>query len=124
MAARLVRGTAGFVGAKVALDEICFGPIHVAGYFAAVVLAEGGSLADVKAKVASDFGATYAAELAFWPAFQAANFWRVPPRHQLLAVNAACLLDAVFLAWVSSSDDWVAAGRAALGLSAGKAAKA
>ena len=107
------------MAAKVGLDEVCFGPVHVAGYFAAVVLAEGGTLADVRAKLASDFGPTYAAELAFWPAFQAANFWRVPPRHQLLAVNAACLLDAVFLAWVSSSDDWVGGAKAALGLGGG-----
>ena len=39
----------------------------------------------------------YAAELVLWPAFQAFNFWKVPVRHQLLAVNTACLLDATFL---------------------------
>ena len=39
------------------------------------------------------------AELAFWPAFQAFNFWKVPVRHQLLAVNFGCLLDATFLCW-------------------------
>ena len=101
-------------------------------------------------QISSDFVPTYLAELAFWPAFQALNFWRVPVRHQarrgqgglgacrvggrawlarasghpvhcapfhqfhpflcsclqLLVVNAACLLDATFLAWASSHEGW------------------
>ena len=54
---------------------------------------------DVKDKCKRDFLSAYAAELVFWPAFQAVNFWKVPVRHQLLAVNTACLLDATFLCW-------------------------
>ncbi len=54
---------------------------------------------DVKEKCKRDFLSAYAAELVFWPAFQAVNFWKVPVRHQLLAVNTACLLDATFLCW-------------------------
>ncbi len=54
---------------------------------------------DVKDKLRSDFLSAYIAELAFWPAFQAVNFWKVPVRHQLLAVNLACLVDATFLCW-------------------------
>jgi protein Mpv17 len=104
VAARLPRGSARFVAAKVLLDEVVFGPVHVAGFFAAVTLAEGGGVGAVKAKLARDFWPTYAAELAFWPAFQALNFWRVPVRHQLLVVNLACLLDATFLCWVSRND--------------------
>jgi len=56
-------------------------------------------LQDVKEKCKRDFLSAYAAELVFWPAFQAVNFWKVPVRHQLLAVNTACLLDATFLCW-------------------------
>lgn len=57
---------------------------------------------DVKRKCKNDFWSAYAAELVFWPAFQAVNFWKVPLRHQLLAVNLACLLDATFLCWCVS----------------------
>ena len=46
----------------------------------------------------------FVAECAFWPAFQALNFWRVPVQHQLLTVNVACLLDAVFLNWAKNQD--------------------
>ena len=52
---------------------------------------------DVKEKCKRDFLSAYAAELVFWPAFQAVNFWKVPVRHQLLAVNTACLLDATLV---------------------------
>jgi protein Mpv17 len=103
------------VATKVLLDELVFGPVHVAGYFGAVTLAEGGSLADARAKIAADFWSAYAAELAFWPAFQSLNFSVVPVRHQLLAVNGACLLDATFLCWVSATDDWVGGVKAAVG---------
>lgn len=117
VSARFLRGSARFVASKVLLDEVVFGPVHVAGFFATVVVvAEGGGPAEVAAKVRRDFASTYAAELAFWPAFQAVNFWKVPVRHQLLAVNLACLLDATFLCWASAHDDWVSAARSALGM--------
>jgi hypothetical protein len=109
VAARAPRGSARFVAAKVLLDEIVFGPVHVAGFFAAVTLAEeapDGALEKIKDKLRRDFWPTYAAELAFWPAFQAFNFARVPVRHQLLVVNLACLLDATFLCWVSRRTGW------------------
>jgi Mpv17 / PMP22 family len=115
VSARLARGTVAFVASKVVLDEIFFGPIHVAGYFGGVTLAEGGTLADAVDKIKADFVSAYTAELAFWPAFQAANFWKVPVRHQLLAVNAACLLDATFLCWVSANEDWVGKAKGAVG---------
>lgn len=75
---------------------------------------------DVKEKLRRDFLSAYVAELAVWPAFQAANFalvgarhqpccmlgrqadglsTQVPVRHQLLMVNLACLGDATFLCW-------------------------
>ena len=117
VSARFVRGSAKFVVSKVLLDEVVFGPVHVAGFFATVVVvAEGGGLPEIAKKVKRDFVSTYAAEFAFWPAFQAVNFWRVPVRHQLLAVNLACLLDATFLCWASAHDDWVSAAKGALGM--------
>lgn len=54
---------------------------------------------DVKEKIERDFISAYLAELAIWPAFQTLNFAKVPVRHQLLFVNAGCLVDATFLCW-------------------------
>ena len=62
---------------------------------------------DVKQKLRNDFWSAYLAELAFWPAFQAVNFWKVPVRHQLLAVNLACLVDATFLCWCAPAGSHV-----------------
>ena len=46
--------TSPFLPPQVGLDEAVFGPVHVAGYFAAVVAAAGGGVADVQAKARRD----------------------------------------------------------------------
>ena len=56
-------------------------------------------------KIKNDFLSTYLAELAIWPAYQAFNFSKVPVRHQLLFVNAGCLIDATFLCWYLFTPD-------------------
>jgi hypothetical protein len=63
-----------------------------------------------------DFIPTYAAELAFWPLVQTANFSYVPVRHQLLAVNTFSLLDAAFISWVGNQQDWLGKIMGRLGL--------
>jgi hypothetical protein len=63
-----------------------------------------------------DFIPTYAAELAFWPLVQTANFSYVPVRHQLLAVNTFSLLDAAFISWVGNQQDWLGKIKGRLGL--------
>ncbi|KAK9841824.1 hypothetical protein WJX81_005480 [Elliptochloris bilobata] len=103
---RFAPGSLKFIATKVIGDEVVFGPVHVAGFFAFMTVAEGGSWQDVKEKLQNDFLSAYLAELAFWPAFQAVNFWKVPVRHQLLAVNLACLVDATFLCWIQNQEDW------------------
>ena len=56
---------------QVVADTVIFGPLHVAGYFTHMTLSEGGSLADVGAKLRSDFWPTFSAELTVWPVVQA-----------------------------------------------------
>lgn len=105
---RFTRGTVTFILAKVALDELTFGPLHVGVFFAFMTKAQGGTWEDVNQKLRRDFWSAYIAELAVWPAFQTWNFSKVPVRHQLLAVNVAALGDATFLCWVKSQEDWMA----------------
>ena len=59
---------------QVVADTAIFGPIHVCGYFAHMTLCEGGTLADVRAKLKTDFWPTFTAELTVWPPVQFANF--------------------------------------------------
>ena len=101
-------GSAAFIGTKVVADTAVFGPLHIIGYFVLMTLGEGGSWGEAKAKVQRDFVPTFAAECAFWPAFQAVNFTKVPPHYQLLAVNCATILDSTFMSWCRSKDDWLA----------------
>ena len=87
------------VASKVAADTLVFGPVHIVAFFAFMEAVEGRGLGAAANKIRSEFWPTFLVELGFWPAFQALNFWRVPVQHQLLAVNAACVLDSTFLCW-------------------------
>lgn len=69
-----VPGTAKFVTFKVAADTAIFGPLHVLGYFTHMTLGEGGSWADAREKIRTDFVPTFGAEVVFWPPLQALNF--------------------------------------------------
>ena len=73
-------------------DTAIFGPLHVAGYFTHMVLSEGGTLGDVRRKLARDFWPTFSAELTVWPVVQTANFKLVPLQYQLLVVNLCTIL--------------------------------
>ena len=85
-------GTLGFVALKVLLDTAIFSPAHILGYFGVMNLGEGGSWQDLDRKVRTDFVPTLAAELAVWPAIQAANFKLVKVQYQLLVVNLLTIL--------------------------------
>lgn len=56
---------------QVLADTAVFGPLHVCGYFTHMILCNGGTWADVRAKLRTDFWPTFSAELAVWPAVQA-----------------------------------------------------
>ena len=109
-------GSARFLATKVAIDSLVLGPLYVLAFYAFGSIAiDMSGWEGLKKKVQQDFLATYIAELAIWPAFQLCNFARIPVRHQLLAVNSMTLVDATFLSWARSQDDWVSglSGRAA-----------
>jgi len=109
VAARYLQpGTLANVATKVLADSLIYGPLHVALFFGYMEIVEGHGLQGAAKKLKQDFWPTFAAELGFWPAFQAMNFWRVPVEHQLLAVNIACIFDSTFLCWAKHEDQWAA----------------
>lgn len=77
---------------QVLVDTAVFSPVHILGYFAVMNAGEGGSWRALEAKVRTDFVPTLAAELAVWPALQAANFKYIRVDYQLLAVNLVTIL--------------------------------
>ena len=87
------------VASKVVADSLIFGPVHIVAFFAFMEAVEGGGPRAAAEKIRSEFWPTFMVELGFWPAFQALNFWRIPVRNQLLAVNFAGILDSTFLCW-------------------------
>ncbi|CAH9106259.1 unnamed protein product [Cuscuta epithymum] len=94
-----------FVGTKVALDGIIFGPLDLFVFFSYMGFASGKSTAQVKEDVKRDFLPALILEGGIWPIVQVANFRFVPVRYQLLYVNFFCLLDSCFLSWIEQQQD-------------------
>ena len=89
---------------KLALDTFAFGPFSVAVLFVHMGLGEGESPQVIRRKLEEDLLPTVLLDSAFWVPFQCANFTLVPPRHNLLAVNLACLADSCLLSWAKHAD--------------------
>ncbi|CAK7353352.1 unnamed protein product [Dovyalis caffra] len=94
-----------FVGAKVALDGIIFGPLDLLLFFTYMGFATGKSVPQIKEDVKRDFLPALIVEGGIWPVVQVANFRFVPVRYQLLYVNIFCLLDSCFLSWLEQQED-------------------
>lgn len=104
------KGSTRFLIGKVFLDSAILGPIYVAAYFGfSFMILQRGRWDDFKKRMERDFLPTVAAELVFWPAFQVWNFVKVPVKHQLLAVNMMCVVDAAFLSWAGHHNNWLEA---------------
>lgn len=102
-------GTPAFFAAKVFVDSFVLGPIYVLAFYAwGAAAIDRTGFEGFRDKVKKDFIPTFAAELSIWPLFQSFNFTRIPIEHQLLAVNFMTLLDASFLSWARTQEDWVA----------------
>jgi len=94
-----------FVGAKVALDGIIFGPLDLLVFFSYMGFASGKSVPQIKEDLKRDFVPALILEGGIWPIVQVGNFRFVPVRYQLLYVNFFCLLDSCFLSWLEQQED-------------------
>lgn len=94
-----------FIGSKVFADSFIFGPIDLLAFFSYMSLSSGSTFQQLKDDLKRDFIPAFMIEGALWPIIQIANFRFVPVRHQLLFVNAFCILDSAFLSWFKHQDD-------------------
>ncbi|XP_073314373.1 uncharacterized protein [Primulina huaijiensis] len=94
-----------FVGTKVAVDGIIFGPLDLLVFFTYMGFSTGKSVTQVKQDVKRDFLPALILEGGIWPIVQVANFRFIPVRYQLLYVNFFCLLDSCFLSWIEQQED-------------------
>lgn len=97
--------TVPFIAAKVVCDTFVFGPVHLVAFFTWTGVVSGNSWVQVKQGIARDFLPALLTEGMVWPAVQIANFRFVPVQHQLLFVNAVCLLDSSWLSWLKYEED-------------------
>ncbi|KAK4419998.1 Rhomboid-like protein 11, chloroplastic [Sesamum alatum] len=94
-----------FVGTKVAVDSIIFGPLDLLVFFTYMGFSLGKTASQVKEDVKRDFLPALVVEGGVWPILQVVNFRFVPVRYQLLYVNIFCLLDSCFLSWLEQQED-------------------
>ncbi|KAL0394045.1 UNVERIFIED_CONTAM: protein sym-1 [Sesamum latifolium] len=94
-----------FVGTKVAVDSIIFGPLDLLVFFTYMGFSLGKTASQVKEDVKRDFLPALVVEGGVWPILQVVNFRFVPVRYQLLYVNIFCLLDSCFLSWLEQQQD-------------------
>uniref|UniRef100_A0A7S0RWM4 Peroxisomal membrane protein MPV17 n=1 Tax=Chlamydomonas leiostraca TaxID=1034604 RepID=A0A7S0RWM4_9CHLO len=109
MASKLLKpGTGPFLIGKVVADTFILGPLYVIAFYAyGSYFIDQTGWQGFHSKITKDFFPTFLAELAIWPAFQTFNFTKIPVNHQLLAVNCMTLVDASFLSWARSQENWV-----------------
>ncbi|MCO5574168.1 hypothetical protein L7F22_027950 [Adiantum nelumboides] len=94
-----------FIAAKVLADGLIFGPIHLLSFFSYMSLVSGSSLQKLKEDLKRDFLPAFMLEGSMWPIVQVFNFRFIPIEHQLLYVNAFCILDSAFLSWFKHQAD-------------------
>eukprot|EP00249_Psilotum_nudum_P007646 c20716_g1_i1 orf=206-871(+) len=94
-----------FIGSKVIADGFIFGPIDLLAFFSYMGFFSGRNFDQLKQDLKRDFIPAFMTEGALWPVIQVANFRFVPVRHQLLFVNAFCVVDSAFLSWFKHQDD-------------------
>ena len=96
-------GTKKFVGVNFILEMILLHPIGLTAFFVSVGLLGGENPRDVFAQLRKDFFPSLMLEFALWTPFDLAMFSFIPVRHQLLMVNAICLIESVMLSCIKSN---------------------
>ncbi|GAU11733.1 hypothetical protein TSUD_74840 [Trifolium subterraneum] len=102
---KLMPKTAQSVAAKVAMDCLIFGPVHLFVFFTYMGLSAGKTIPHVKEDLKRNYFPALVLEGGVWPIVQIFNFRYVPVKYQLLYVNLFCLLDSAFLSWLEQQKD-------------------
>mmetsp|Transcript_10684 Transcript_10684/g.15636 ORF Transcript_10684/g.15636 Transcript_10684/m.15636 type:complete len:210 (-) Transcript_10684:7-636(-) len=96
------------VFAKIFADEIIYGSVLLVGFFSWGVVANGGTLQDIKDKMSRDFWDTYKVDVTVWPILQFINFYLLPIAYRVLFISICSFFWNIFLSYMqnrSSSDD-------------------
>jgi protein Mpv17 len=91
---------------RVALDQLGFAPVGIAGFFAYMAYLEpGGNVEAVKTRLEHLYLPTLYANYALWPAAQVINFWLMPLKFQLPFSSMVGMVWGAYVSLVNSSDD-------------------
>eukprot|EP01083_Nonionella_stella_P062915 163575_1 len=109
LATRIFVGeTFGIAMKRMLLDQSTFAPWAITFFFSLNTFIDGGSAAEWKERMRTQFIGTYKVNLMVWPATQLFNFWIVPPQYRVLIANFVALWWNTYLSYkshISTNDE-------------------
>ncbi|KAA8910473.1 hypothetical protein FN846DRAFT_775236 [Sphaerosporella brunnea] len=90
---------------RVALDQICFAPMGLVGFFTYMTYAEGGDTEQVKKRLKNVFWPTLKANYMLWPMVQLINFRLMPLQFQLPFASTVGIAWGTYLSLTNSSSE-------------------
>jgi protein Mpv17 len=88
---------------RVVVDQICFAPLGLLGFFTYMTYAEGGDKEMLEKKLKHAFIPTLKANYILWPAVQLVNFRLMPLQFQLPFASSVGILWGTYLSLTNSS---------------------
>lgn len=97
---RTIVGTKGSMAVrKTLLDQVFFLPVYLVGFVWIMGVLRRDPTNDIVEKLKRDLWSMLVASYSVWPAVQLANFYVLPLRHRVLAINFVCLFWNAYVAW-------------------------
>lgn len=84
---------------KTLLDQLFFLPVYLVGFVSIMGVLRQDTTNDIVEKLKRDFRPMLVTSYCVWPAVQLANFYVLPLRHRVLAINFVCLFWNAYVAW-------------------------
>lgn len=84
---------------KTFLDQALFLPVYLIGFVGIMGVLRRDKIKVIEEKLARDFKPLLLASYSIWPAVQVVNFYLLPLRHRVLAINVVCLFWNSYVAW-------------------------
>ncbi|TPX31979.1 hypothetical protein SmJEL517_g04812 [Synchytrium microbalum] len=88
---------------RVAADQLLFAPPFIAVFFTGTGILEQRSFEEIKSKLKFGYKDALLANWQTWPAFQAFNFYVVPPLYRSMAVSVVSTGWNSYLSWKNNS---------------------
>lgn len=89
---------------KTFLDQAFFLPVYLVGFVAVMGALRWDGPREIEERLRRDLKPMLVTSYGVWPAVQVANFYLLPLRHRVFAINVVCLFWNAYIAWKAEKD--------------------